>query len=118
MSSLWWFYSYDPVQFAATFDGSMPDAAGRVAAAADVGAWRDAGTPARVAARITAGGLRYDGLSAADAAALDLLLPMLFATEGWAMTGGSRRRRPMGCTRPSWATWCGGRQARPSSCRS
>lgn len=86
MARLWWFYSFCPERFAAFFDGSVPDAERRVVDAAtwEGSFWRDPSVPARLAARMTAGGIRYDGLSAADAAALDQLLPMLFSPEGLA----------------------------------
>ena len=86
MSRQWSFYSYSSERFADYFDGSVPDAARQVvdAATSDDGAWRDPAAPARVAAWITAGGIRYEGLSSADATVLDQLLPMLFAPEGLA----------------------------------
>jgi hypothetical protein len=86
MSRMWSFYSYNAARFVAYFDGSVRDAAREVTDAVtwDDGAWRDPSVPRRLAARITEGGIRYNGLPDSDAAALDQLLPMLFAPEGLA----------------------------------
>lgn len=86
MSRMWWFYSYSAERFANYFDGSVPDAASRLVDAAtwDDGGWPEPSVPARLAARITVEGIRYDGLPISDAAGLDQLLPILFAPEGLA----------------------------------
>src|SRR4051794_34814172 len=98
MSRQWWFSSYDPTPFSASFDGTAPDAARRVAEAAtwDDGVWENPAAAGRLAAHITSGGIRYDGLSAAGAAALDRPLPMLFAPEGLAGEWGVAPESPDG----------------------
>jgi hypothetical protein len=84
---MWWFYSYSARRFASYFDGSVPDAASDLVDAAtwdDGGGWPEPSVPARLAALITAEGIRYEGMATTDAVALDQLLPMLFAPEGLA----------------------------------